>query len=120
MKLLEQVRHSLRVHHYAIRTEKAYVYWIERFIRFHRLRHPKEMGTLEAETFLTHLAVECHVAASTQNQALAAILFLYRGVLQIDIGRMNAVRARRPQRVPVVLSRAEVSALLGGLDHRDW
>jgi integron integrase len=116
MKLLEQVRHSLRVHHYAIRTEKAYVYWIERFIRYHGIRHPNTLGAPEVEAFLTHLAVAGHVSASTQNQALGALLYLYQQVLHVDIGRLDAVRARRPKRVPMVLSPAEVRQLLTAID----
>jgi integron integrase len=116
MKLIDQVRQLARVKHFSYRTEQAYVYWVERFIRFHGIRHPNTMGTVEVEAFLTHLAVEGNVSASTQNQALAALLFLYQHVLQIDIGRLDAVRARRPKRLPVVLSREEVSALLKTLD----
>lgn len=116
MKLLDRVRHAARAKHYSYRTEQAYVFWIVRFIRFHQLRHPDNMGTPEVEAFLTHLAVDGHVAASTQNQALAALLFLYQGVLQRDIGCLNAVRAQRPVRVPTVLTRDEVFALLNALD----
>jgi integron integrase len=116
VKLLEQVRQLARVKHFSYRTEQCYVYWIERYIRFHGIRHPNAMGAPEAEAFLTHLAVDGNVAPSTQNQALAALLFLYRDVLQRDIGRLDAVRARRPVRLPIVLSRAEVTTLLKGLD----
>ncbi len=116
MKLLEQVRQVSRVKHFSIRTEKAYVYWAERYIRFHGIRHPGEMGDAEITAFLTSLAVEGHVASSTQNQALAALLFLYRDVLQRQVGDLNAVRARRPVRVPLVLSREEVQQLLAALD----
>lgn len=101
MKLLEQVRQTARVKHFAYRTEKAYVYWAERYIRLHGIRHPNLMGTADVEQFLTHLAVEGHVSASTQNQALAALLFLSQDVLKIDVGRLDAVRARRPKRVPL-------------------
>jgi integron integrase len=111
-KLLDQVRARMRVLHYSIRTEEAYVNWIRRFILFHNKRHPREMGGPEVEAFLTHLAVEGQVAASTQNQALAGILFLYQQILQIDLPRLDAVRARRPERLPVVLSRDEVRAVL--------
>jgi len=117
MKLLDQVRHATRVKHLSSRTEKAYVYWVERYIRFHGIRHPNTMGTPEVEQFLTHLAVERNVSASTQNQALGALLFLYRDVLQIEIGTLDAVRARRPERVPLVLARAEVAALLHELEN---
>lgn len=115
MKLLDQIRQLARVKHLALATERAYVYWAERFIRFHGIRHPNTMGAAEIEQFLTHLAVQHHVAASTQNQALGALLFLYRDVLQIEIGNLDAVRARRPVRVPTVLSVAEVQQLLGAL-----
>jgi integron integrase len=116
MKLLDQVRHLARVKHFSIRTERCYVQWAERYIRFHGIKHPNTMGALEIEQFLTHLAVEGKVSASTQNQALAALLFLYQEVMKIDVGRLNAVRARRPKRVPLVLSQPEVGELLTALD----
>jgi integron integrase len=116
MKLLDQVRHFARTKHFSYRTEKCYVYWAERYIRFHQIRHPNTMGTAEVEQFLTSLAVEGHVSASTQNQALAALLFLYQDVLKIDIGRLDAVRAKRPKRVPLVLSQPEVFEVLKALD----
>jgi integron integrase len=111
-RLLDQVRAKLRLLHYAIRTEEAYVDWIRRFILFHHKRHPREMGATEIEAFLTHLAVDGKVAASTQNQALAALLFLYQKVLEIELSALDAVRARRPKRLPVVLSTDEVRAVL--------
>ena len=112
-KLLEQLRHQVRRLHYSIRTEDAYVYWVRWFIRYHRLRHPREMGAPEVEAFLTYLAVERKVAASTQNQALSAILFLYREILKIDLPWLdNVVKAKRPQRLPVVLTREDVQAVL--------
>jgi len=115
-KLLDQVREAIRVKHYSIRTEEAYVNWIKRYILFHNKRHPREMGVSEIETFLTHLAVEGHVAASTQNQALSALLFLYREVLRIDLERpVDAVRAKQPKRVPTVLTREEVRKVIGFL-----
>ena len=117
MKLLDRVRHTARVKHYSYRTEQCYLYWIERFIRFQGIRHPDTMGEPEVEAFLTHLAVHDHVSASTQNQALAAILFLYQKVLDREIGRLDAVRAKRPVRVPTVLSQDDVRALLVALDH---
>jgi integrase len=108
-KLLDQVRDQIRVKHYSIRTETQYVQWLRRFILFHGKRHPRDMGAPEVEAFLTHLAVEGKVAASTQNQALAALLFLYREVLGIDLPWLKDVtRAKRPQRLPVVLTRDEV------------
>jgi integron integrase len=116
MKLLDQVRAAARVKHFSYRTEQCYVYWIERYIRHHGIRHPNTMGTAEVEQFLTHLAVAGRVSASTQNQALGALLFLYRDVLQQEIGELDAVRARRPRRVPLVLSREEVRLLLAALD----
>jgi integron integrase len=120
MKLLDQVRAVARVRHLSIRTEACYVRWIEQFIRFSRtaegFRHPKDLDAADVEAFLTHLAVQRHVAASTQNQALAAVLFLYRDVLKSDIGNLDATRARRTRRLPVVLSREEVGQLLAALD----
>ena len=113
-KLLDQVRDAIRLKNYAYSTEKTYVDWIERFIRFHKLRHPKEMNSPEVEAFLTHLAVKQNVAPSTQNQALSALLFLYRNVLNIELtGRIDAVRANRDKRLPVVLTKAEVQTVIG-------
>lgn len=115
-KLLDQVRAALRIKHYSLRTEDAYVNWITRFILFNDKRHPKDMGRAEIETFLTHLAVDQHVAASTQNQACSALLFLYREVLQVEFDPpLNALRAKKPERVPVVLTRAETQQVLDGL-----
>jgi integron integrase len=112
-KLLDQVRDALRLKHYAYSTEKTYTDWIERFIRFHKLRHPREMNTPEIEAFLTHLAVKRNVAPSTQNQALSALLFLYRHVLDIElIGRVDAVRAKEEKHLPVVLTKAEVQLVI--------
>lgn len=111
-KLLDQVREAILTRHYSFRTEEAYVAWIRRFILFHDKRHPAEMGKVEIEKFLTALAVERHVAASTRNLALAAILFLYKDVLGRDPGWIDdVVRAKRPQRLPVVLTRPEVDTL---------
>jgi len=112
-KLLDQVRDRIRVKHYSIRTETQYVQWVRRFILFHGKKHPRDMGAPEVEAFLTHLAVEGNVAAATQNQALSALLFLYREVLAIDLPWLNDVtRAKRPQRMPVVLTREETRAVL--------
>ena len=120
-KLLEQVREQIRLRHYSIRTETVYLEWVKRFIRFHKYRHPQEMGAAEVEAFLSHLAVRRDVAASTQNQALSAILFLYKQVLQIELPWMDGViRARRPQRLPVVLTRDEVASVLAQLDGTLW
>src|SRR3954469_6740561 len=102
MKLLDRVRHAARVKHFSYRTEQCYVYWAERYIRFHGIRHPDTMGEPEIEAFLTDLAVNGQVSASTQNQALGALLFLYRNVLARELGKLDAVRAKRPLRVPIV------------------
>ena len=112
-KLLDQVRDRIRVKHYSIRTETQYVQWIKRFILFHGKRHPQEMSAAEVEAFLTHLAVEGQVSASTQNQALSALLFLYKEVLAIDLPWLgNVVRAKQPKRLPVMLTRSEVRDVL--------
>jgi integron integrase len=116
-RLLDRVREAIRTHHYSRRTEKAYVAWIRRYIFFHGKRHPAEMGAPEITRFLTSLAVDRKVAASTQNQALSALLFLYREVLQQEVPWLDGVvRARRPQRLPVVLTRDEVRTVLKRLD----
>jgi len=114
-RLLDQVRDVIRVKHYSIRTEEAYVQWIKRFIFFHGKRHPREMGPREIEAFLTDLAVRAKVAASTQNQALNALVFLYKEVLHIELGEFSAVRAKRPERLPVVLTKAEAAKLLAAM-----
>ena len=120
-KLLEQYRERLRVKHYSLRTEEAYLHWARRFIYFHAKRHPRDMGGLEVEAFLSHLATEGRVAPSTQNQALAALLFLYREVLAKELPWMEGiVRAKRTARVPVVLTENEVRALLAQLDGTRW
>lgn len=112
-KLLDQVRDRIRVKHYSIRTETQYVQWVRRFILFHDKKHPRDMGAPEVEAFLTHLAVEGNVAAATQNQALSALLFLYKEVLAINLPWLNDVtRAKRPKRMPVVMTREEVNAVL--------
>ena len=117
--MLDEVRRCLRVRHYSIRTEVAYLGWIKRFILANQRRHPREMGGREVEAFLSLLAVHGHVAASTQNQALSALLFLYREVLKHDLPWMEqVVRAKRAQRVPTVLSIAEVRALLAAMEGR--
>jgi integron integrase len=113
-KLLDQVRDQLRVRHYSIRTEQAYVDWIRRFVLFHDKQHPAALGLPEIEAFLTHLAVELRVAASTQNQALSALLFLYREVLRHEIADGVAmVRANKPARVPTVMTKEEVFQVIG-------
>lgn len=112
-RLLDQVREHIRVRHYSIRTEQAYVAWIRRFILANGKRHPCELGALEVAAFLTRLATEGNVAASTQNQALSALLFLYRVVLAMDLPWLEeVVRAKRPRRLPVVLSPGEMAQLL--------
>ncbi len=120
-KLLDQVRHLCRLEHKAASTEKSYVNWSRRYILFHDKRHPLDMGAAEVTQFLTHLAVERNVAASTQNQALAALLFLYQKVLKKDFGWLEGVvRAKRPKRLPTVFTRDEVSALLGAFSGLPW
>jgi integron integrase len=121
-RLLDQVRETTRRLHYSIRTEDAYVLWIRRFILFHGKRHPLEMGEPEVVEFLTHLAVHEDVAASTQNQALAALLFLYKVVLDRPLEWVNdqVVRARKPERLPVVFSREEAKAVLDHLSGEAW
>jgi integron integrase len=114
-KLLDQVRDVLRTKHYSHRTEEAYVDWIRRFILFHRKRHPAEMGAQEIQAFLTHLATQRNVAASTQNQALSALLFLYREVLHKEIEPLLLSSAKRPERLPTVLTREEVLRFLNHL-----
>ena len=112
-KLLDRVRHEIRTRHYSRRTEKAYIHWIKRFIFFHAVRHPAEMGEAEVTRFLSCLAVEGQVAASTQNQALTALLFLYKAVLQQPRPWVDTIApAKRPMRLPVVLSREEVPGIL--------
>ena len=111
-KLLDRLRSKTRLLHYSIRTEEAYVGWCTKFILFHDKRHPNEMGGPEIERFLTHLATERKVAASTQNQAFSAILFLYQKVLEIELPKIDCLRAKRPERLPVVLSVDEVRAIL--------
>ena len=120
-KLLDQVRETIRRKHYSIRTEEAYVDWITRYIFFHKKRHPAEMSEREIEQFLNHLAVQKQVAASTQNQALSALIFLYREVLRKEIGWMeNLERAKRPERLPIVLTETEVRNVLAHLEGRNW
>jgi len=120
-KLLEQLRRAIRARHYSYRTEQAYAHWVRAFIRFHGLRHPNDLGEPEITAFLTHLAVERRNSASTQNQALSALLFLYREVLGRDFPELkDVVRAQTPKRLPVVLSRQETARLLAELDDAAW
>jgi integron integrase len=116
-KLLEQLRDRMRISHYSIRTEDAYADWVRRFILFHQKRHPREMGPAEIKSFLNHLAVDRHVSASTQNQAKAALLFLYRHVLEIDLPWLHEViQAKAKRRLPVVLNPSEVRVLLDQME----
>ncbi len=120
-QLLEQVRNAVRTRHYSIRTEEAYIRWIREYILFFDKRHPTELGAKEISAFLSHLAVGRNVAASTQNQALSALLFLYREVLSLPIGWVDDVeRAKRPKRLPVVFTKEEVKAVLGYLRADMW
>jgi integron integrase len=120
-RLLDRVRDALRVRHRSRRTVEAYVRWVRRYVLFHGKRHPSALGSEAVREFLTHLAVEAHVSASTQNQALAALLFLYREVLEREVGEVaGVVRARAPQRLPTVLTREEVRAVLAGLRGVEW
>jgi integron integrase len=115
-RLLDQVRDALRVRHYSYRTEQQYVGWIRRFVRHHGLRHPRDLDGTHVESFLSHLAIRRQVAAATQAQALAALLFLYKHVLNVHLPWLNSVvRATRPKRLPVVLTRAEARAVLSRL-----
>jgi integron integrase len=120
-RLLDEVRSRLRLKHYSIRTEQAYLYWIRRYIQANGRRHPRELDGVAVERFLSLLATRDKVAASTQNQALSALLFLYRDVLGMELPWMETVvRAKRPQRLPVVLSKGEVAVVLRHLSGRDW
>lgn len=120
-KLLDQVRNLIRLKHYSIRTEETYVGWIRRYIFFHKKRHPKEMGEKEINEFLTDLAVNQKVAASTQNQAFNALLFLYREVLNQEFGDLGeVVRAKKPRNLPVVFSKAETRKIINQLEGRNW
>jgi integron integrase len=115
-KLLDTMREKIRVKHYAYKTEKAYLEWVERFIRFHGIRHPADMGNVEVEKFLCHLAVDRNVSASTQNQALHAILFMYEHVICKKLENVQVMRAKKSVHVPTVLSKDEVKKILGRLN----
>lgn len=120
-KLLEEVRSVIRLRHYSYRTEKSYVYWIRQFIIFHQRRHPSSMGAQEISDFLTFLARQRRVAASTQNQALSALLFLYKKVLNQEIEFISDIhRAKKPKRIPVVFSKTEVNRILDELSGKYW
>ena len=115
---MDVMRTRLRCQHRSRRTEQAYCDWVYRFLRFHSFRHPREMGQVEVQAFLNHLAVDRHVTAATQNQALSAILYLYKQVLEIDLPWLQGlIRAHKPVRLPTVLSRPEVRSLLSILEH---
>lgn len=120
-RLLDEVRRRMRLRHYSLRTEQAYTGWIRRYILMNGKRHPRDMGAGEVERFLSDLATRGHVSASTQNQALSALLFLYREILGVDLPWMeNVVRAKRPRRLPVVLSQSETRRLLAAMEGRPW
>jgi integron integrase len=120
-KLLDQVCRAIRTRHYSYRTEKAYVHWIKRYIFFHNKRHPLEMAESEIAAFLSSLALEGHVSASTQNQGLNALLFLYNEVLGRKIGlNQGVIRANRPKRLPVVLTKEEVRSILNCIESKSW
>ena len=120
-ELITQMSAALRSRHYSRRTEQAYCLWVRRFIRFHGIRHPADMAEPEINAFVTHLAVDGHVSASTQTQALSALLFLYRHVIGREVGELtDLVRARKARRLPVVLTRDEVKAVLSQLDGGTW
>jgi len=120
--LLNQVRDIMRTRRYSLQTEKTYIYWMKKYIFFHDVRHPKEMGAAEVGAFLTHLAVNENVAATTQNQAMFALLFLYKEVLGIELERLGGkfTSAKQTTRVPVVLTREEVAAVLSHLSGVNW
>ncbi len=120
-RLLDQMHQSMQSRHYSPRTERSYCNWVKRFIYFHNIRHPKEMSEPEINAFLTHLAVKEHVSASTQNQALASLLYLYRNVIGREVGDLGEViRARKPKRLPVVMTRNEVTTVLSNLPSDKW
>jgi integron integrase len=120
-ELMSQMHSALRSRHYSRRTEQVYCLWVRRFIRFHGIRHPADMAEPEINAFLTHLAVDEHVSASTQTQALSALLFLYRHVIGREVGELaGLVRARKSRRLPVVLTRDEVKSVLSQLDGDRW
>jgi integron integrase len=120
-KLLDQVRTVMRVKHYSKRTEEAYIGWIKRFVYFHNLKHPMEMGEKEIVQFLNYLAVKGNVSASTQNQALSSLLFLYKEVLKKEIGELKGIKwAKKSKRLPVVLLRPEIKSVLSNLNGRVW
>ena len=120
--LLNQVRDIMRTRRYSLQTEKTYIYWIKKYIFFHNVRHPKEMGADEIGAFLTHLAVDGNVSAATQNQAMFALLFLYKVVLGVELDYLGGkfASAKQKSRVPVVLTREEVAAVLSQISGVNW
>ena len=117
VRVLDQVRERIRYLHYSIRTEEAYLHWVRAFIRWHGLRHPRELGAPEVVAFLTHISAERHVSASTHNQALSALLFLYREVLDVQLPWVTEInRPSGPVRIPSVLTQDEVAHLLAAMD----
>ena len=121
LKLLDRLRETLRTRHYSNRIEQTYSHWVKRFVYFHKILHPSEMAETEINEFLTHLAVKERVSSSTQNQALSALLFLYRHVLNREIGELrDVIRARKPKRLPVVLTKDEVKTVIGNLKGAKW
>jgi integrase len=115
-KLPNRLRHALRLKHYAYSTEQSYVQWIKRYILFHDKRHPEDLGRAEIEAFFTHLAIQERVAASTQNQALSVLLFLYQDILELPSDfPIDSVRAQKPERLPTVLTRDEAPPVINGL-----
>jgi integrase len=119
--LLEVAKEKMRTRHFAYRTEQIYLHWIRRYVNFYDRRHPRGLGHEGVEKFLSHLAVDAKVGASTQNQALQALLFLYRQVLDIDLPWLeNVTRASRPERLPVVLTPSEVRSVLAQLEGTPW
>ena len=120
-RLLVRVRDAIRSRHYSLRTEQTYIQWVRRYIYFHNKRHPEDMGEQEISLFLSYLAVERKVSASTQNQALSALLFLYKNILNLKLDWLDdVVRAKRPKRLPVVLTQHEVHALLDKMEGVNW
>ncbi len=120
-QLIDQMRDAIRRKHYSIRTEEAYIGWVKKFIFYHKKEHPANLKEKDIGDFLTHLAVQKNVAASTQNQALSAVLFLYKEVLQIDLKPLpDSVRAKRPQKLPVVFTVEEVKKVLSRMDGVNW
>lgn len=116
-RLLDQVRAAIRYRHYSLRTEQAYVMWIKQFIRFHGMRHPRDMGALEIEAFLRHLTTDRDVSSATHNQAFSALLFLYKHTLELELPWLGEIkRPKNPRRLPVILTREEVRAIVAHME----